>query len=122
MVLMRGLAVIAAVGLLAAAAANGCSSGLSEADAQARCSTAQSEDTACVDTAAFVQCTSCFEACGSDCAPQGLCPEQFLCPGQSVLSGVGGSGGASVSSSVSGGGFGGGFGGFSSFGSGIDGG
>ncbi len=93
MVLMRGLAAVAAVALIAAAA-NGCGNGLSQSDADLRCNQEQLAKSACFDGTVYDQCASCYERCGSDCAAQELCPEQYLCPGDTLLPDGGGGGAA----------------------------
>jgi hypothetical protein len=87
MFVMRGLAALAAVALIAAVAAPGCSDGLSQSDAELRCTQEQTSKEFCFDSNGntFNMCMSCFESCGNDCMPQGDCPEQYLCPGQSPL-------------------------------------
>ncbi len=81
MVLRRGLAALAAVALIAAA----CSSGLSQSDADTRCTQEQESKSSCFDTNVYASCVSCYERCGNDCLPQGDCPEQYLCPGDTPL-------------------------------------
>ena len=84
MVLMRGLAAMAAVVLIAASAA-GCS-GLSQADADSRCNQEKAIKGACFDDNVFKMCESCFERCGDSCVPQSTtCPVQYLCPGDTLL-------------------------------------
>jgi hypothetical protein len=72
-----------AVALVAAAAA--CSGGLSQGDADLRCNQEQEAKTACFDANVYQLCQSCYERCGDACVPQGLCPEQYLCPGDHLL-------------------------------------
>jgi hypothetical protein len=93
MVLMRGLAAVAAVAFLLATA-YGCGDGLSQSNADLRCNQEQLAKTQCFDTEVYSQCESCMERCGSECAAQNLCPEQYLCPGDSLLVVDGGSTGA----------------------------
>ncbi len=95
MILVRGL-VAAAVAAMIAAAAYGCSNGLSQDDATVRCNADLAAKTQCFDGpdgGVFAACLSCFERCGNDCQPQGLCPEQYLCPGDAVPDAGGGAGG-----------------------------
>jgi hypothetical protein len=80
MVLLRGLAAVIAVVLITATAAIGCS-GLSQSDSDLRCTQEQTSKSSCFDANVYQSCVSCFERCGNDCLPQGLCPEQYLCPG-----------------------------------------
>jgi hypothetical protein len=84
MVLLRGLAALAVVAFIAAAAAAGCS-GLSQGDADLRCNQEQQAKTFCFDANVYQHCQSCYERCGDSCVPQGLCPEQYLCPGDTLL-------------------------------------
>jgi hypothetical protein len=81
MVLMRGLAALAAVAFIAATAAMGCT-GLSASDSETRCTQERLGKSYCFDTNVFNSCVSCYERCGNDCTAQGLCPEQYLCPGE----------------------------------------
>ena len=83
MALRRGLAALAVVAFVAAMVA--CSSGLSSSDAELRCGQEQTSKTFCFDTNVYDSCVSCFESCGNDCLPQGDCPEQYLCPGDTPL-------------------------------------
>jgi hypothetical protein len=97
MVLMRGFAAVAAVAMMAATA-YGCG-GLSKSDADIRCNEEQQSKSACFSADTFAACESCYERCGDDCAPQELCPEQYLCPGDSPSTGgAGGSGGSTTGS------------------------
>jgi hypothetical protein len=98
MVLMRGFAAVATVALLAATA-YGCG-GLSKGDADIRCNQEQLDKTACFDADVYAACQSCYERCGDSCAPQELCPEQYLCPGDKLT----GTGGTSSSSTTTTGG------------------
>jgi hypothetical protein len=82
MVLRRGLAALAATALVVAAA-DGCS-GLSKGDADIRCNEEQQSKNLCFDTSVYADCESCFEMCGDDCVPQNMCPEVYLCPGQTL--------------------------------------
>ncbi len=84
MVLVRGLAALAAVALIGVTAALGCS-GLSESDSDQRCTAEQQSKTACFDSNVYQRCVSCYESCGDDCQPQEVCPEQYLCPGDTLL-------------------------------------
>jgi anaerobic selenocysteine-containing dehydrogenase len=81
MVLMRGLAALAAVALIGAVAAAGCG-GLSQSDADVRCNLEQQGDSACFDASVYAICQSCFERCGDSCQLQdGTCPAIYQCPG-----------------------------------------
>ncbi len=84
MILVRGLAALAAVALIGVTAALGCS-GLSQSDADLRCNEEQQGKSACFDTNVYASCVRCYESCGNDCQPQEMCPEQYLCPGDTLL-------------------------------------
>jgi hypothetical protein len=84
MVLVRGLAALAAVALIGATAALGCS-GLSQSDADTTCNQEQQDKSSCFDTNVYQLCVSCYESCGYGCQPQEMCPEQYLCPGATPL-------------------------------------
>ena len=80
MVLMRGLAALAAVALIGAAAA-GCG-GLSQSDADIRCNQEKLSKSACFNNSVYLACEACFERCGDSCLPRaGTCPAQYACPG-----------------------------------------
>ncbi len=86
MVLMRGLAALAAVALIGAAAA-GCG-GLSQSDADQRCNTEKQNRPNCFDDTAFMACEACYERCGDSCQTQSTtCPVTFYCPGDSTPDG-----------------------------------
>ncbi len=84
MVFVRGLMALAAVGALAATWAGGCG-GLSASDAQVRCNEEQMGKADCFDTNVYNSCVACFENCGDSCTAQEVCPEQYLCPGQTLI-------------------------------------
>jgi cystathionine beta-lyase/cystathionine gamma-synthase len=85
MVLMRRLLALTAVALVGAAAAFGCSSGLSASDAATFCTQEQMDKTACFDQNVYNLCLSCYERCGDNCSAQEMCPEEYLCPGDSPI-------------------------------------
>jgi hypothetical protein len=81
---MRVLAaLIAVIGIGAAAA--GCSSGDSSAQATTLCAEEQQAKADCFDANVLQNCLSCYERCGSDCTPQGTCPSSYLCPGDAPI-------------------------------------
>ncbi len=81
---MRGLAAIAAVAIIVAAAF-GCG-GLSQSDADLRCNQEKAANASCFDDNVFKMCESCYERCGDSCVAQpNTCPVQHLCPGESPL-------------------------------------
>ncbi len=85
MVFIRGLAALVAVGFMAAATAFGCG-GLSDAEANTRCTQEQASKKACFDPNVLLMCESCFERCGDSCLTLSTtCPLQYLCPGDSPL-------------------------------------
>jgi hypothetical protein len=80
MVSMRGLAALAAAGLLGAAA-KGCG-GLSPSDADMRCNQEKQAKRTCFDDSVFQGCQACFERCGDSCQSEGAsCPLVYVCPG-----------------------------------------
>jgi hypothetical protein len=85
MALRRGLAALAMAAFVAAMVVVGCGNGLSASDADLRCGQEQTSKVFCYDTNVYNSCVSCFERCGNDCLPQGDCPEQYLCPGDTPL-------------------------------------
>lgn len=67
--------------VLAALLAIGCGSGYSEEDAKTFCDqdrTAKATS-GCVTDAAYNQCVSCYEECGTDCVVGAKCPETYVC-------------------------------------------
>ncbi len=84
MVLMRAFSALAAVAIIAAAAV-GCSSGLSEGDAKTQCNQEMAAKGNCFDTNVFNMCVSCYERCGASCTPQATCPSTYLCPGDAPI-------------------------------------
>jgi hypothetical protein len=85
MILVRGLAALAAVAVVVGVAF-GCG-GLSQSDADIRCNQEKAAKGSCFanDPNAFTRCESCYERCGNDCQPASTCPAQYLCPGDTLL-------------------------------------
>ena len=75
------------LGFVLAAMALGCSSGLSQEDATARCdqdrkaySTPNGQG--CFTDAEHAACVSCYMECGDKCAVAESCPVQYICSGE----------------------------------------
>jgi hypothetical protein len=79
MALVRGLA---AVFVVASTLAFGCGSGLSSTQATTFCDQEQMNKAFCFNATVYQSCLTCYENCGDSCVPQELCPEEYLCPGQ----------------------------------------
>jgi hypothetical protein len=77
---MRRLAALSVVGLIVA-----CSSGLSQSDAQIRCTTEQEGKMYCWNDSVTANCLSCYERCGNSCTAQATCPSTYLCPGDAPI-------------------------------------
>src|SRR5260370_1303274 len=94
MVLMRGLAALAAAGFLSVIAV-GCGAGLSKADADARCHAEQAVLGYFFDPAVYTSCEQCYESCGDSCVRHGTSPISYSCAG-----GAGGAGGSSATTTA----------------------
>ena len=63
-------------GLLAA----GCGNSVSDSVAATYCQQEQMAKTQCFSPDSYTSCLNCYESCGTDCAAQETCPEEYKCP------------------------------------------
>ena len=96
MVLMRGLAAMSAAVVLSVLAF-GCSSGLSQTDADARCDSEKAVLADFFNDAVYASCEACYEKCVDDCVRHATSPISYVCPDD----GSGGAGGTSTTTTTS---------------------